>query len=269
MKQIIRLTENDLKSIVKDTIQEFIRDNAINLYEGLIKSFDMDDCKDYIIKTFPNIKRIVSLKNNPYDRKYKYQIKHNDFVGIELDVRQVQNYKDISQTVQNLLGWFTSCVTLRVKEQRGRIEYQFNKFGDNYIYKGKNGKETELDDFLSLKPQLLVFYLVVEAKFGEVYQQQPNEIFYHATEYNKVDKISQNGLCPKSYGNYPERIYLGKSITDIQDMISTNLDQMVLFQVDVSDLKLFKLYRDQRNATAVYTYDNIPPNKLKFVGNVI
>lgn len=269
MKQIVRLTESDIHRMIKDAIQEIIRLKTMLLHEGLIKSYDMDDCKDYIIRTFPNIKKIVSLKNNPYDRKYKYPIKHNDFVGIELDVRQIQNYKDISQKVQELLGWFTSCVTLRVKVQKGRIEYQFNKFGDKYIYQKKDKTEIELDEFLSYNPQLTLFYLVAEAKFGEVYQQQPDEIFYHVTESDKANKILQNGLCPKSYGNYPERIYLGKSITDIQDMISTNLNQMVLFQVDVSDLNLFKLYRDQRNATAVYTYDNIPPNKLKFIGNVV
>lgn len=41
-------------------------------------------------------------------------------------------------------------------------------------------------------------------------------------------------------------------------MVGSNLLDMVILKVDVSNIQLFKLYRDQRNTTAVYTYNNIP-----------
>lgn len=264
-KNVIRLTESELNKIVNCCVQELLDNNILYLHEGLIKSYDIDQCKEYIKRRFPNITKIVSLQNNPYDRKYKYPINGNDFVGVVLDKNNIGNYKEVSLILENLLGWFTGCIVLRTQAKGGYIEYQFNKFNEEYICQLKNGNSLFLDDFLSTSPSLQLFYLIVESKFSEVYHQRPNEIFYHATESNKVDKIKHLGLCPKSYGNFPERIYLGKDISEIYDMVEGNISQMALFQVDVSDVKLYKLYRDQRNSTAVFTYDNIPPNRIRLV----
>lgn len=92
------------------------------------------------------------------------------------------------------------------------------------------------------------------------YVPKQGEIFYHATEKTKLKKILTQGLCPKSYGNFLERAYLGNSISEIKSMVQNNLTSMVILQVDVSGLNL---YRDERNPTAVYTYDTIPPSKIR------
>lgn len=46
-------------------------------------------------------------------------------------------------------------------------------------------------------------------------------------------------------------------------MVEGNLNDMVILKVDVSNVRLFKLYRDQRNSIAVFTYDNIPPSQIE------
>lgn len=102
--------------------------------------------------------------------------------------------------------------------------------------------------------------MIIEAKFGEKYVPQKGEIFYHATEKAKLKKILTQGLCPKSYGNFPERVYLGNSISEIRSMVQSNLKSMVILQVDVSELNL---YCDERNPSVVYSYDSIPPSKIR------
>lgn len=78
-----------------------------------------------------------------------------------------------------------------------------------------------------------------------------------------LPKILSKGLVPRSQGNFPDRIYLGKSLSEIKNMVAGNLNDMAILKVDVSNIKLFKLYRDQRNSTAVFTYDNIPPSQIE------
>lgn len=140
-------------------------------------------------------------------------------------------------------------------------------FNGEFICNGKK-REYELNDFMSSSPNLLHFSIILEAKFSTIYHQQPNEVFYHVTDLDKLDKILQQGLVPKSLGNFPDRIYLGKNIAEITDMLEGNVNDAVLLQVDVTNVKLFKLYRDQRNSTAVFTYDNIPPSQIIVKGQL-
>lgn len=254
----IRLTENELHNIVKQ------------ITEGLIMSYDMDLCKSYLMKRFPNIRKIESLDYNPYIEQINtYKPQYNDFVGISIDPNNIDNFKEIIDTTNNLLGWFTGYVELRVKTRNGYIPYVFYNFNGQFVYLNKRGPNIYLEQLLKQKPELTFFSMVLEAKFGEQYHQKPNETFYHATEANLIDKIMKNGLTPKSKGNFPERIYLGKNIAEIKDMVGPNLQDMVILKVDVSNIKLFKLYRDQRNPTAVFTYNNIPPSQIEVVGNLV
>ena len=52
-------------------------------------------------------------------------------------------------------------------------------------------------------------------------------------------------------------------------MVQGNLNDMVILKVDVSNVRLFKLYRDQRNPTAVFTYDNIPPSQIQVLNTLV
>ncbi len=252
VKKIVSLTEDDLHGIVKQ------------ISEGLIKSYSMDICKSYMMKRFPNILKIISLKYNPYmERGEGNEPEYNDFVGIKLDCDDIGNFTDIVKTANNLLGWFTSHIDLRQTVKNGYIPYRFYNFNGKFTYVGKNGVRMDLYDFLDMSPKLESFSIILEAKFSEVYHPKPNEEFYHATDKSMLKKIMSKGLIPRSLGNFPERIYLGKSVSDIKDMVEGNLKDMVLLKVDVSNIRLFKLYRDQRNPTAVFTYDNIPPSHIE------
>lgn len=236
--------------------------------EGLITSYDVHLCESYMTKRFPNIKKIVSLDYNPNSHHNdEHRTEHNGFVGIVLDCKSVDNYLDIIETANNLIGWYTGYVDLRLKTKTGYIPYRFNNLNGQFLCNDKKG-EYELNEFLKSAPNLLCFSIIAEAKFSTIYHQKPNEVFYHVTDSEQVDKITQHGLAPKSLGNFTSRIYLGKKYEELIEFWEGNVNDVVVLQVDVSNVKLFNLYRDHRISTAVFTYDNIPPSQIIVKGQL-
>lgn len=291
-KKVIGLTESELMDLVKECVLTYfhqptnthktithysllsdsmtedvtygndVRKECIyeNINEGFIISYDINRSAAYLKKKFPNIRNIRSLRFNPYktSKPAYYRPKSNDFVSIDLETN-FSNFREISDHVETLLGWFTSEVFIHEKVPTGFIPREFYNFNGDFICQQLNN--ITLEDYLA-QVEISRFSLIIEAKFGEKYEPSEGEVFFHATERNKLKKILAQGLCPKSYGNFPERVYLGKSISEIKNMVQSNLEDMVIFQVDVSGLNL---YRDERNPTAVYTYDTIPSSKIKVI----
>lgn len=246
--------------------EEELRNISIEIAEGLIKTYNMDISKTFMKKKFPNILRIVSLDKNPYMENGEFKkTKNNDFIGIVLDYNNVENYMQIIKTANDLLGWFTGHIQIRQKVRNGYIPYIFYNYGNKFVCNDKFGREITLSDFLNENFTLGFFAIILEAKFGEIYHQKPNEIFYHAANPDVIHKILKQGLTPRSNGNHPDRIYLGKNLSEIYKMVGVDLNKKVLLRVDVSNIKLFKLYRDNRNSTAVFTYDNIPPSQIEIL----
>ena len=299
-RNVIRLTEQDLCNVIKETvvhcIDSMMKDNSNffrhlylvkenvshapkdyfgnyenqeylyeNLNEGLIVSYDIDRCETYLKKLFPEIINVRSLKFNPYKVRGRRMLSNkNAFVAIDLG-KTYTNYLAISNKVYTLLGWFTSDIQIRRHLPNGSyMPMSFNNFNGEFIYKKKNGEEIELQEFLSKSPQISCFSIIVEAKCSERYYQKRRDVFYHATDTQFASKIEAIGLIPKSQGNFPERIYLGKNINDIKQMIRSNLSSITVFQVDAEGLEI---YEDPRHPYSYFTYDNIPPSKLNRIIN--
>jgi hypothetical protein len=250
------LTTEDNDSIISygtDTKQEFLFEN---LNEGLIMSYDINKSAIYLKKKFPNIIKIRSLRFNPYKRNTT--TKKNDFVAIDLG-KDFSNYREIIKTVETLLGWFVSEIDIREENKNGYIPKVFYKFNDTFQSKDSLFKDDiEFDKYLSETP-IISFSIIIEAKYGKRYKQKSGEIFYHATDKSFLKRILKYGLIPKSRGNFPERIYLGTDIDEIKNMVGQNLQDMIVLEINCDGLKL---YHDEREGTAYYTYDNIPPDKI-------
>ena len=279
----IKIDEKDLQKIIKESIIKYInletnkkrifkykklisekndKNNAYgvgvrneylyeNINEGLIMSYDINKSAEYLKKKYPNIKNIRSLKFNPYQAYCKP--KKNDFVAIDLGTN-FENYKEIINTIQTLLGWFVSEIDIKEKAKGGYKERTFYNFNGKFLC---NDIENDFKNYLS-KQKIISFSMIIEAKFGKKYQQKTNEIFYHGTEKKYLKRIMKYGLIPKAFGNFPERIYLGKSIEEIKIM-KGNLSDLVILKINANGLNL---YEDERNDTAYYTYDNIPPQNI-------
>lgn len=224
-----------------------------NLNEGLIMSYDINRSAAYLKEKFPNISNIRSLQFNPYKtfRPAYYKPKNNDFVSIDLGTN-FSNFREISNHVETLLGWFTSEVFIHEKVKTGFIPREFHNLNGDFICPQLNN--TILEDYLA-KVNILSFSLIIQAKFGERHKTNENEVFYHITEKDNLKKISTQGLCPISYGSLPERVYLNKSIPE-----QINLKNMVALKVDVQELNL---YCNNQWDTTVYTYDTIHPSKIR------
>ena len=188
--------------------------------------------------------------------------KKNDFVAIDLGT-DYANYKEIIYTVKNLLGWFTSSITLRETVKKGFIPRIFNNFDGTFEcddlngvsrYDGENGFENYLADH-----SVSAFSIIIEAKFGKRYAQKSGEVLYHATDSSHLKRIREQGLIPRSLGNFPDRIYLGSDIHEIENMVGPNLQDMWFLKINVDGLEI---YHDERERTAYYTYDNISPDRI-------
>lgn len=215
------------------------------------------------MKRFPNIINVRYLRFNPYKvNKSRQYAKENAFVAIELG-KKYDNYFEIIDNVKNLLGWFTGHILIQyVDNKKNYRPFHFSNYSDGFYGNTKNG-EISLDDFLmENNDRIKSFSLKIEAKYGKKYYQDKDEIFYHMTEKKLVNKILKNGLIPKSYGNFPERIYLSKNVSDIEEMIGDFIQDKTIFKVNVKGLNI---YEDPRHPNAYYTYDNINPNRLKVI----
>ena len=254
-KELLLTTEDNDSTISygTDTKQEFLFEN---INEGLIMSYDINKSTIYLKKKFPNIIKIRSLRFNPYKRNTT--TKKNDFVAIDLG-KNFSNYEEIIKTVETLLGWFVSEIDIREENKNGYIPKVFYKFNDTFQSRDSLFKDDiEFDKYLSETP-IISFSIIIEAKYGKRYKQKSGEIFYHATDKSFLKRILKNGLIPKSRGNFPERIYLGTDIDEIKNMVGQNLQDMIVLEINCDGLKL---YHDEREGTAYYTYDNIPPDKI-------
>ena len=291
-KDAIKITEEDLRSAIKESIIRFLqgpdeKERQLRhlslltelgdvqasygtditqeyLYEdideGLIMSYDINKSASYLKSKFPNIIKIRSLRYNPYKRSDRP--KKNDFVAIDLGT-DYANYKEIIYTVKNLLGWFTSSITLRETVKKGFIPRIFNNFDGTFEcddlngvsrYDGENGFDNYLADH-----SVSAFSIIIEAKFGKRYAQKSGEVLYHATDSSHLKRIREQGLIPRSLGNFPDRIYLGSDIHEIENMVGPNLQDMWFLKINVDGLEI---YHDERERTAYYTYDNISPDRI-------
>lgn len=291
-KDAIKITEEDIRSAIKESIIRFLqgpdeKEGQLRhlslltelgdvqasygtditqeyLYEdideGLIMSYDINKSASYLKSKFPNIIKIRSLRYNPYKRSDRP--KKNDFVAIDLGT-DYANYKEIIYTVKNLLGWFTSSITLRETVKKGFIPRIFNNFDGTFEcddlngvsrYDGENGFENYLADH-----SVSAFSIIIEAKFGKRYAQKSGEVLYHATDSSHLKRIREQGLIPRSLGNFPDRIYLGSDIHEIENMVGPNLQDMWFLKINVDGLEI---YHDERERTAYYTYDNISPDRI-------
>lgn len=240
-----------------DITQEYLYED---IDEGLIMSYDINKSASYLKSKFPNIIKIRSLRYNPYKRSDRP--KKNDFVAIDLGT-DYANYKEIIYTVKNLLGWFTSSITLRETVKKGFIPRIFNNFDGTFECDGLNGVnrydgENGFDNYLA-DHSVSAFSIIIEAKFGKRYAQKSGEVLYHATDSSHLKRIREQGLIPRSLGNFPDRIYLGSDIHEIENMVGPNLQDMWFLKINVDGLEI---YHDERERTAYYTYDNISPDRI-------
>ena len=241
--------------------------NFYNLNEGLIQSYNMSKVENYLKSKFPNVIDVVNHAVNLYRIPSRKPIGNNTG-SFEIKLSSLDNINEIIKTIDKTYGWFVSVIVLNdniafaVWDLNGRylklIDPYLNMEMREYIHNVLN----DVVDSLSI---------FVEAKFT-VEDFRITEL-YHLTDYKYLPKIKLNRLVPKTHGNHPERIYFGKNLDDIYEMIGGKFEQgSILLRLnfdeyaeEITDKYVF--YKDPRKSSAVFTLDCIDPKYIQMLVN--
>ena len=167
-----------------------------------------------------------------------------------------------------------------LKDDIDRVNKFFDKFGwyPSYIEPNKSngGKYQDKVDIFKNYKNITVVY---EAKY-DIEVKITSDFLYHITPDLKWSKIKSMGLTPKTQNklsNHPERIYLLKDISNLEDFGGDVLDlslkllnsykykdevkEMYLLKIDISKLKDMHFFEEPNfyMGEDIWTYQNIPP----------
>jgi hypothetical protein len=210
---------------------------------GKGKSFNNKMLGEGLIKTYSIEDTIKMLNKIPYiESKEIKNLGGSESILILL--------KNISKNIQNIINNMNTYGWLLVRSQQYKI--------DNNI--------------------LLTFH----AKFDNEIEINDNSIFYHTAPIAFYNKIIENGLIPKALNkiaNLNPRIYLytKKDFKIISSLITQLFlknkmeyqykKKYILFEIYVGEIEpKIRLFMDPDGKDCVYTYDNIPPQFIKGIG---
>lgn len=213
------------KEFVKNILNEVVTELQMKqiISEGLIMTHD--------IKKVANI-----LKRYVYNNFYIF-VDYENWI-IELTPKTVDKKIDGIIKVLNNMGYFISSFTK--KGQFIGSEYPKNDW-DSVIFESKYDKEFKTNGIP----------------------------LYHVTEKIYLNKILKDGLIPKTKSKltyHPERIYLTNNPISAMEIFNIFKDggyikDPIMLKIDTFDL-YNKFMVDRQFPGGIYTYDNIPPNKI-------
>lgn len=239
------LTEEDLKKMTNSII--FHLKESFDNPLSMPKELKNNPLMEGYFETYPSEKVEKYLKKR-YG-KYAYVDRYENDNGVEVFRIGIYNDEDGIKVVDkdmSLCGYFPS-----MKDIKGEMIYMF------YEPRHQN-------------------------KVNELVNDE--EYIYHLTPSNKVEKILQNGLCPKTNNkkfNYPDRIYFFLHEPEKDDCLQLmkqfyledvkNQNKVAykgpytLLRIDTEQIKGVNFSYDQNAYECIYTYDNISPEAIEFV----
>ena len=284
-KQTIRLTENELHDIIKETIQTIVQDSNSNHIVD-VNSIDISKIDIEILK-----KAYVDFRLMPK------RISHDNVLS---NIPQLNEAEGDEMPADNIV--------IEIRKKYHLDEYLAFKLEANnniYIYIitaciGENDKLIEDDMrkmgyFLGCKGEIQIIYgMAFQTLQFEPYSQMQNDetkniknvfnFLYHWTPEYCIDNILKNGLIPNhqnKFFNYPNRIYLMKgdsSFSEIEKLgrnlckVNTNEQNngtYFLLKVDINNLSDdIHFYYDSNSSIGIYTEQQIPPCNIQVINKI-
>ena len=226
------------------------------LNEGLIKTYNINNFKNYLEKYLENIfpQEYYNIEIIKDDYKLIFDLSNKTFINN----KEKKIFFNGILSSGYYMGYFPSYIWIKLKNN---FEYH-NKFTEEFYY-------SLLDkDILELK-------LRFESKFDD--NENYTGDLYHVVNILSIGKILQKGLVPKTLSkksNHPPRIYFYNNISDtinlIPQLISTkiintvkfdehnSLNDFVILKYKSNDIKLYS----DPNSTGYYIYDNVYKDDL-------
>jgi hypothetical protein len=233
-----------LKGIIRDPFTG-------EIYEGLIKTVDIDKATEIIIKQFENLPG-VDIANSDKEIKIGFEPQYVDYKTSKYHNYPVydQNISKLLQLANNL-GYFPSV-------------FAYEKYNKTEVEKYLNSKLRQIMD--EVEPDFLAF--VFEKKYDEIIDVP--KLVYHITDEKYLDKIKSIGLTPKTkskLASHPERIYVALDKEDALDLwkrmkMFIPKEKGILLTINTEGLN-DTFYNDPNfQNKGVYTYNNISPQNI-------
>jgi hypothetical protein len=221
------------------------------IYEGLIKTIDIDKATEIITKQFGNLPGI-DIVNSDKEIKVGFEPQYvDDKISRYINYQSYdQNISKLLQLVNNL-GYFPSV-------------FSYEKYNKTKIEKYSNSKLRQIMD--DIEPDFLVFNF--EKKYDESIEVP--KFVYHITDGKYLNKIKSIGLTPKTkskLSSHPERIYVALDKEDALGLwkrmkMFIPKEKGILLTINTEGLN-DTFYNDPNfQNKGVYTYNNISPQNI-------
>lgn len=274
-KQIIKLTEERLRKIIKEEIKKALNNNKKKFINIDFSNITYEQAKkqyvDYTkIHAFPNFSSTI---NN-------FSLKDNSIV-------ESSGSKPLSEVKKEIINkYFLDDWQFRIITSMNNIDIAIII---PQIYKNhsliKDDMET-MGYFNSIsKPIVINGFNYIQMQFEPTYQDdilndvKNMGILYHSTLTSNINNIKQKGFIPSSKNNffdYPDRIYFSKGNTDMKCLINITVQLANVNKQNVTDYSIIvidtskipdnvKFYYDPNYQDGVFTEDTLPSNVIKSV----
>lgn len=221
------------------------------IYEGLIKTVDIDKATQIITNAFKDLPGI-DVVNSDKEIKVGFEPQYSDSVANKYSSIQLydQNISKLLQLANNL-GYFPSI-------------FGYEKYNETKVEKYSSSKLKQIID--EIEPDFLVFNF--EKKYDEIVGVP--KFVYHITDEKYLNKIKSVGLTPKTkskLASHPERIYVALDKEDTLNLwrrmkAFIPKEKGILLTIDTEKLDN-TFYNDPNfQNKGVYTYNNISPQSI-------
>lgn len=286
MKKVIKLTETELKSIIKESIHAILKDKP-NIIDGKIdiNSIDISKIDIEILRQAYVDLRLVPTRMS-YDSFLSNIPKINEAEGDILSPDNVVNEilqkyhldRHLVLKIEASNSIFVYIITACIGMNDILIEDDMNKMGYFLSCRGN------IQNINGMAYQVLQFEPYSQMQSDETITiKQKYTVLYHWTPEYNLSNILQNGLIPNHQNkmfNYPNRTYLMKGDSSLYEMLelgrrlcivnkdSRNNGEYALLSINLVDIDdTIHFYYDPNASLGVYTEQNIPPSHIQKVGN--
>lgn len=240
-----------LKGIIRDPFTG-------EIYEGLIKTINIDKATEIITKQFGNLPG-ADIVNSNKEIITGFEPQYLDSKTAKYTNNQTYD-PNISKLIQlaNNLGYFPSV-------------FIYEKNNETKVEKYSSTKLRQIMD--EIEPDFLAF--AFEKKYDEVVTTP--KLVYHITDKKYLDKIKSIGLTPKTkskLASHPERIYVSLNKDEALGLwkkmkVFIPKEQGILLTIDTN--KLDNVFYNDPNFMnrGVYTYNNISPQSITNIEPII
>ena len=285
-KKIVKLTEQELHNIIKETVQVILKDKTIktdfNINSIDISKIDIELLKQaYIdLRLVPSITAYGDILSDKLNIKESFgDIQPPDTIVNRI----IQKYNIPPQLVIKREAFnkvYIYIITAIIGENDKIIEDDMKKMGYFLGHKG------DVQEIQGMSFQVLQFEPYSQIQNDETFNVKNRyKHLYHWTPEYYLNDILQKGLIPNHQNkmfNYPHRIYLMKGDSNLYEMKNlgqqlcfVNTDQRnngkyILLKINLCDIDdSVHFYYDSNSEIGVYTEQEIPSNAINVIDNFI